>query len=53
MKKDKDQWKNSGVLLPAGLFVGLGIGLLTGQVAGYTLIGMGVGFAAMWVARRR
>ncbi len=41
-KKDKDGW--AGMLIPAGLLIGLGIGLITGQVAGYLLIGLGLGF---------
>jgi len=49
MKKEiKNKCKNSGVLFSAGMFIGIGVGLLTGEVAAYTMIGMGAGFAAMW-----
>jgi len=36
--------ENRGVLIPAGLFMGLGVGVITGQVAGFLLIGLGLGF---------
>ncbi|MBT6690663.1 hypothetical protein HN903_01300 [archaeon] len=44
-KKKKDD--NSGIFIPAGLFLGIGIGLLTGQVAAFTMIGLGIGFFAL------
>lgn len=37
----------TGLMIPAGLFIGIGYGLLTGNVAAYTIIGLGVGFLAM------
>ena len=42
-KKEKEKHERYG-FIPAGLFIGLGIGLLTGQVAGFLMIGLGVGF---------
>ncbi len=37
--EDRTDW-----FIPAGMFIGLGIGLITNQVPGYLLIGLGVGF---------
>jgi hypothetical protein len=45
IKKYKDRNKSiSGMLIPACLLIGIGIGLFTRQVAALTLIGLGVGF---------
>ena len=41
MKKGKNR---GGLAIPAFLLIGLGVGLLTGQVAAFLLIGLGVGF---------
>lgn len=38
-----------GYFIPAGLFIGLGIGLITGNVPGYMFIGLGAGFLAMMI----
>ena len=35
--------------IPAGLFIGLGIGLTNGQVAGGVLIGLGLGFLLLMI----
>jgi len=37
-KHDISKWP-----IPACLFIGIGVGLLTGQVAAFTLIGLGLG----------
>ena len=37
--QDKSKWA-----IPACLFIGIGVGLITRQVAAFTLIGLGVGF---------
>jgi hypothetical protein len=47
--KNKDR---SDYAIPAGLFIGLGIGIITGQVAGFLLIGLGFGFLAMFLSKR-
>jgi len=47
-KKDKSDWS-----IPAGLFIGLGLGLITGQVAGFLLIGLGTGFLLAWLSDRK
>ena len=41
--------KASGLLIPAGLFLGLGIGWIFGYMVQGMLIGLGVGFLAMAV----
>ena len=38
---------DSGVLVPAGLLIGLGLGFVYGNIAAGTLIGLGVGFLLM------
>lgn len=50
-KRNKDESRKW--LIPAGLFIGLGIGLITGQVAGYLIIGLGVGFLATYLLTRK
>jgi len=39
----------SGLLIPGGLLIGIGIGMITGQIPAYTLIGLGAGFVAMFI----
>lgn len=48
MKKNQ-----SSVLVPACLLIGLGIGMILNQVAGGVLIGLGVGFLAMFIFRNK
>jgi hypothetical protein len=47
MKKMKDK---NGVLVVAGVLIGTGIGMAYNQVAVGSVIGLGVGFLAMWIA---
>jgi len=44
-KKDKC---HEGIMIPAGLFIGIGVGMLVGHVAAGTMIGLGAGFAAFF-----
>lgn len=37
----------SGYVVAAGLFIGLGIGFLTGNLVGWTCLGLGIGFIAV------
>ncbi len=55
MKKKKDVTKkNVGVLLVlAGLFIGIGIGLVFNQTAAGTLIGLGAGFLAASITQKK
>lgn len=50
IRKDSD---TNGFLLPAGLLIGIGFGLLSGQVAAFTLIGLGCGFIGMYFGKRK
>ncbi len=53
MKKRKKKEDKSDWVIPAFLFIGLGIGLITGHVAGCTLIGLGVGFLVAYLFRKK
>jgi hypothetical protein len=37
-----------GILIPAGIFLGMGIGFLTDNLVAWMFIGMGAGFAAFF-----
>lgn len=50
MKKKK---QDSGIFIPAGLLIGIGIGMLIGQIPAFTLIGLGVGFLFMYLFRKK
>ncbi len=39
--------------IPACLFIGIGIGFLTKQVAAFTLIGLGTGFLITFLTSRK
>jgi hypothetical protein len=41
----------SGLFIPAGLFLGMGIGWIFGYLVQGLLIGLGVGFLAMAIVR--
>lgn len=41
--------KIGGILILAGLLIGLGIGMLLDETAGGALIGLGVGFIAAFI----
>jgi len=43
----------NSVLVGAGLFIGLGVGLLIEQVAAGIIIGLGVGLMAMFFASKK
>ena len=49
--KTKKPDDSSGIFIPAGLFMGLGVGLIINQVAGGVLLGLGVGFLCMAVIK--
>jgi hypothetical protein len=48
-KKDKDK-EIAGLLIPAGVLTGIGVGFLLDNIPAWTLIGLGVGFVAMFIA---
>lgn len=49
VKKIKED--DSGLFIPAGLFVGLGFGAINGNWAAGTLFGLGIGFFGTAVVR--
>lgn len=46
-KKDKGK---GGLFIPAGLFIGMGIGFLTDNLVAGMFIGLGAGFAAFAIS---
>ncbi|MGM5487651.1 MAG: hypothetical protein ACQESG_01755 [Nanobdellota archaeon] len=50
MKKKEDF---IGLFVPAGLFIGMGIGLLIDKFIGATLLGLGLGFLALAVSKKK
>ncbi|MEZ4521941.1 MAG: hypothetical protein R3A46_09920 [Thermomicrobiales bacterium] len=55
MSSHQDERRNwsgaEGLAIPAGLFIGIGIGMVIGHVAAGVMIGLGCGFLAMMVVR--
>lgn len=49
-KKNEDR---SGLFIPAGIFIGMGLGFITGQYPGWLFLGMGLGFLAMALYRKK
>jgi len=47
-KSDISKWP-----IPACLFIGIGIGFLTGQIAAFTLIGLGAGILITFAFSRK
>ena len=43
---DPTKGRALGMAIPAGLLIGIGVGMLYGQIAAGTLIGLGCGFLA-------
>ena len=50
MTKTKKE-DRSGLFIPAGLFIGMGIGFFTNQLVGGLFVGLGVGFFCMAIAK--
>ena len=46
-EEEKKQWSVTGVVIPAGVLIGLGIGFLMDDIVPGILIGLGVGFLFM------
>jgi len=51
MKKRKKEEDRTGIFVPAGLFLGLGMGFITGELVGWLFVGMGLGFLAMALSK--
>lgn len=49
--KEKKNWDTSGLCIPAGLFLGAGIGWALGYLVQGLLIGLGAGFLGMLLVR--
>ena len=45
--KRKSKWEASGLFIPAGLFIGMGIGWVVGHFVEAMFIGLGCGFALL------
>ena len=45
----KKDWNITGLAIPAGLLIGLGVGFMVDNVPGGLFIGLGGGFLAMMV----
>jgi hypothetical protein len=50
-EENKKKWEVVGLFIPAGLFIGMGIGWALGYLIQGMFIGLGAGFIAMEVAR--
>lgn len=49
----KNDYDKTGYFVPAGLFIGLGIGFFVNQIVGGSLLGLGLGFLAMAILKSR
>ena len=46
-KEKKDKWEIGGIFVPAGLFIGMGIGFWINQLVAGLFIGLGIGLALL------
>lgn len=49
--EENKKWAVSGVFIPAGLFIGMGVGWAMGHMVQGLFIGLGAGFLAMGIVR--
>jgi len=49
-EEQKKQWGITGVAIPGGLFIGMGVGFLIGNIAAGIFLGLGGGFLVMMIA---
>ena len=49
-REDNKLQEKAGLFIPAGLFIGMGIGFFIGQLVGGIFIGLGAGFLLMAIA---
>ena len=52
-EQPKKQKGVSGLAIPAGLFIGMGVGFLVGNITAGIFIGLGVGFLVMLIVRAK
>ena len=45
----KKQWNITGVAIPAGLFIGMGVGFLVDNITAGIFLGLGGGFLVMMI----
>jgi len=45
----KKQWNITGVAIPAGLFIGMGVGFLINNITAGIFLGLGGGFLVMMI----
>ncbi len=50
MPNKKTKGDPSGLAIPAGLFIGMGLGFLLGDFVAWMFLGLGIGFLAMLIA---
>jgi hypothetical protein len=50
-EESRNRWAISGTFIPAGLFIGMGIGWALGYLVQGLFIGLGAGFLAMAIVR--
>ena len=50
-EKDKKGWAIGGVMVPAGLFIGMGVGWALDHIMAGLFIGLGAGFLGMVIVR--
>ena len=48
-EETKKQWGITGVAIPGGLFIGMGIGFLIGNITAGLFLGLGAGFLVMLI----
>ena len=48
-EEQKKQWDITGVAIPGGVLIGLGIGFLIGNITAGLFLGLGGGFLAMFI----
>jgi hypothetical protein len=50
-EESKKRWAISGLFIPAGLFIGMGVGWSLGYLVQGLLVGLGAGFLGMAIVR--
>ena len=51
MKKKKED--KAGLFIPAGLFIGMGLGFLLNNLVAWMFLGMGIGLMGMAIAKHK
>ena len=51
--KNKKEEDRSGLFIPAGIFLGLGLGFLLGNLVAWFFLGMAAGFIGMGISKHR